>query len=218
MTNPFQKILVDLAAGIPPRYLAAVAHHESSFDPKATNGGATGLFQITPVVLKDYNAQHGTSYGRSDLLDPVFNTRVAVDHIHHILDLYSTIPALRPDWADRRWVELLTLGWNAGHSGVARVVQEMRRAGVPPERTTVDTVHAAALAMQYPGHLADAKHARFAKVVTASFLGDKEPVPGVAGGGGGAGTAVALLAPLGALAIGNSVLEAGHATTRGRKS
>jgi hypothetical protein len=217
MSNPFQKLLIEMAAGVPPRYLAAVAHEESGFDPKVVNGGATGLFQITPVVLKDYNTHHETNYQQSDLVDPILNTRIAVEHLHRILDLYSTIPALHPaDWTDRRWVELLTLGWNAGPNGVARVVQEMSRAGVPPERTTVDTVHTAALAMGNRGHLKDEKHVRFARKIAARFLGDPEPVPGVSGGG--AGAAVAFLAPIGALALGNSVLQSGRPSKRGEES
>jgi membrane-bound lytic murein transglycosylase MltF len=224
MANPFQKLLAEMAAGIPARYLAAVADHESSFDPKAVNGHATGLFQITTVVLKDYNAQHGTTYTRADLLDPILNTRIAVDHIHRIIDLYSAIPALRPDWTSRRWVELLTLGWNAGHSAVARVAQQMKKAGVPPERTTIDTVHSAAVAMQYPGHLADEKHVGFARRVTAAYFRGppREEVASLespnVGKASGAGTAVAILAPLGALALGKTVLEPRSQTKRRRKS
>jgi hypothetical protein len=215
MSNRFQQLLAEMAAGIPPAYLAAVAEAESAFNPQATNGHAAGLFQITPPVLKDYNDHHGTAYTRTDLLDPLLNTRIAVEHIHAILDLYSTIPALRPDWSDRRWIELLTLGWNAGHVGVARVVRAMQRADVPTDRTTADTVHTAALALPNPGYLADPKHVRFAKAITASFFGDKKPRPQI--GGRGASTAVALLAPLGALALGNSVFHASGRSTRRRR-
>jgi len=221
MANPFQKLFAEMAAGIPPGYLSALAQNESSFDPKAVTGHAVGLFQITPVVLKDYNASHGTNHARADLFDPVLNTRIALEHIHRIVDLYSTIPALRPDWASRRWLELLTLGWNAGHSAVAKVVRQMKQAGVPPERTTIDTVHAAAVAIRYPGHLADEKHVRFARKVVAAYLpgGPAQETAGVAERRPGrAGTAVAILAPLGALALGRSVLEPGSATKSRRGS
>jgi hypothetical protein len=220
MANPFQKLLTEMAAGIPPGYLSALAQHESSFNPKAITGHAVGLFQITPVVLDDYNASHGTSHARADLFDPVLNTRIAVDHLHRIVDLYSTVPALRPDWASRRWLELLTLGWNAGHSAVAKVARQMKQAGVSTERTTIDTVHAAAVAMQYPGHLADEKHVHFARKVVAAYLsgGPTEEIAGApARRPGRAGTAVAILAPLGALALGTSVLEPSSGTKTRRK-
>jgi hypothetical protein len=218
--NPFQRILADLAAGIPPGYLAALAQNESSFDPKAVTGHAVGLFQITPVVLDDYNAHHGTSHARADLFDPVLNTRIAVDHIHRIVEVYSTIPALAPDWASRRWLELLTLGWNAGHSAVAKVVRQMKQAGVAPERTTIDTVLAAAVAMQYRGYLADEKHVHFARRVVAAYLGGggSAEVRGVASGTSNTGTAVAILAPLGALALGKTVLEPRPHANRRRTS
>jgi hypothetical protein len=221
MANPFQKLLTEMAAGIPPGYLSALAQSESSFNPRAVTGHAVGLFQITPVVLNDYNASRGTGHTRADLFDPVLNTRIAVDHIHRIVDLYSTIPALRPDWASRRWLELLTLGWNAGHSAVAKMARQMKQAGVSSERTTIDTVHDAAVALQYPGHLADEKHVRFARKVVTAYLreGAGEEVAGIPQRRTGrAGTAVAILAPLGALAFGTSVLEPGSATKTRRKS
>jgi len=109
MSTRLEKLLADMAAGIPTGYLAAIAEAESSFDPKIINGKAVGLFQITPPVLADYNRLHRTAYQPADLLDPILNTRIAVEHIHRIIDVYSTLPALRPDWADRRWVALLTL-------------------------------------------------------------------------------------------------------------
>jgi hypothetical protein len=87
----------------------------------------------------------------------------------------------------------------------------MAHAGVPSDRTTLDTVHAAALALQNPGHLSDAKHVRFAKAITARFFGDRRPRPsGLAGAvrpPPPMGTSAAFLAPLGALAIGSSVLR-----------
>jgi hypothetical protein len=221
MENPFKKLLAELAAGIPTSYLAAVAQNESSFNPKAVTGHAVGLFQITPVVLKDYNAQHGTACTRADLFDPLLNTRIAVEHIHHIIDLYSKIPALKPDWASRRWVELLTLGWNAGHSAVARVVEHMKQAGVPPERTTIDTVHQAAVAMQYPGHLADEKHVRFARHVTATYFrhaNDQEAGGTATASGSAARTTLALLAPIGLLAVGTTVFSPVPQVKHWRKS
>jgi hypothetical protein len=97
----------------------------------------------------------------------------------------------------------------------------MKEAGVPPERTTIDTVHDAAVAMQYPGHLADEKHVRFARKVVDAYMRGAPPEvsTGVAGRAPGrAGTAVAILAPLGALALGTSVLERGSATKSRRGS
>lgn len=60
--------------------LAAIAQIESSGNPLAVNprDPSYGLFQITPGVLKEWNAAHKSQrYGLKDLLDPQVNTSVA---------------------------------------------------------------------------------------------------------------------------------------------
>lgn len=59
--------------------LDALAHIESSGNPSAYNkrSQACGLYQITPIVLKQYNAVKGTSLKTRDLFDPKINKTVA---------------------------------------------------------------------------------------------------------------------------------------------
>ena len=61
--------------------LDAISHLESSNNPQAVNGNAIGLFQITPVCLRDYLAiaNHTSSYKDASkrLLEPNFNRKVA---------------------------------------------------------------------------------------------------------------------------------------------
>jgi len=61
--------------------LEIVSHIESSRNPEALGDGgkSVGLFQISPVCLKDYNLHSGSgrTYTRDDLLNPTANTEVA---------------------------------------------------------------------------------------------------------------------------------------------
>ena len=52
---------------------------ESSGDPNAFNrsSGARGLYQITPIVLKEYNSINKTQYTINDLFDSDINTMIA---------------------------------------------------------------------------------------------------------------------------------------------
>lgn len=52
--------------------LRVIAQIESSNNPKAYNKRtrATGLYQITPICLKDYNQSHKVEYSLIDMYDP----------------------------------------------------------------------------------------------------------------------------------------------------
>jgi len=51
--------------------LTIIAQIESSNNPLAYNSksGATGLYQITPICLKDYNQYHSVQYNMTDMYD-----------------------------------------------------------------------------------------------------------------------------------------------------
>jgi len=74
---------------------------ESSNDPKAYNAksGARGLFQVTEVVLHDYNVSHDTRYGIEDLFDGAINEKIAAWYVYseipHIL-VHFGIPPVEP--------------------------------------------------------------------------------------------------------------------------
>jgi len=59
--------------------LDAVQYIESGNNPNAYNKitHARGLFQITPICLKDYNKFHGEKIKLNDLYNPVKNKKVA---------------------------------------------------------------------------------------------------------------------------------------------
>jgi hypothetical protein len=186
--SPFEALFAEHAGDLPVALLRALAFHESSFNPRDVNpAGAFGLFQITRPALDGYNVRHGTTHEPADLLDPELNTTIAVDHLQRILATYAPHPALKADWASRRFVELLVFGWNAGHNGVVRIVGRMEATGLPPDRITIDTVSQLAA----PGtHLASPKNVGYAKAVARTYFG--ETVTGGGGGpvasGGGVGT------------------------------
>lgn len=123
--------------GIPVEYLRALARHESDMNPSEATGGAWGLLQVwwQGSVLDDYNEREGTSYTRDDLLDPSINARIACTTLHRIANYYGrAFPRVfpRPSWRDRRFVEIVTLGWNAGwgeKSGVAYVIAVLEDEG-----------------------------------------------------------------------------------------
>ncbi len=63
------------------RILAILAMLESSNNPDAVNGKAVGLYQITPIVIADMNAKHGTAYQLKDRRDPVKAREIATLYI-----------------------------------------------------------------------------------------------------------------------------------------
>lgn len=130
---------------IPAAYLATLAKKESGHNPAIINPAshATGLFQITMPALSAYNKRNGTAWTLSQLFDADRNTMVAADHLKAVVRSYRRFKSLTPDWSSRRWVELLTLGWNAGDGAITTVAQQLDAAGRP---VTVDTVSQAAAA------------------------------------------------------------------------
>jgi hypothetical protein len=136
---------------------------------------------------------------------------VAVHQLGNVVNVYRRYRSLVPDWSSRRWVELLTLGWNAGHNAIATLAAQMEAAGMPPERITVDTVSQLARATGRAQYVADPARVSWAKSVATLFLGGGE-VPTTnspmmasmlpdAGGGGGKVAIVFALITAGAIAV-----------------
>jgi hypothetical protein len=135
---------------------------------------------------------------------------VAVHHLKSVINVYRRYRSLAPDWSSRRWVELLTLGWNAGHNAVASLAAQMETSGIPIERITVDSVSELARATGRAPYVADPARVSWAKSVASLFLGGGEVpsrgntlmasmIPGT-GQGGTVMLAVALVAA-GAVAV-----------------
>jgi hypothetical protein len=163
-------------AGVSQKYLLALAFRESSLDPTQVNpkSGATGLFQITQTVLRDYNAHHDTAHTLPELTNPELATAVATWHIARIVKLLAKHPSTRTDFTSRRFVELLTFGWNAGQNGVEKLVGILEEHGIPTERITIDAIREAAVATGKGPYLSDPNRVAWAKSVAALFLGDRQ--------------------------------------------
>jgi hypothetical protein len=158
----FDAVFEKYRGSIPIEYVRTLAYFESGWNPNAVHkpanisdatwgpmppgkkvqvsSGAVGLFQITEVVRKD------AGVSRADLLNPETNTRVALGLLNRIVSSWANVPGLSSrDWRSRRWVELLTFGWNAGYSktaGVAFAAAQLAAEGVKPEGITVTAIHA----------------------------------------------------------------------------
>ena len=152
------------------------------------------------------------------LLDPILNTRIAVEHLHRILGYPLDHPGASTGGLVRSAL---------GGASDARLERgaERRGEGGPGDGTGRRATRADHRRYRPHRCAGDGKpgtsQGREARPLRRGrappgFLGDPEPVPSVPGGG--AGTAVAFLAPIGALALGNSVLQSGRPSKRGEES
>lgn len=131
-TDVFDDVYRQECKSIPVAYLRSLAKHESDSNPAETTGGAWGLLQVwwavPGSVLIDYNERKGTAFTKNDLLDPYINARLACELLSRIKNYYGYMYRRafpNPSWSDRRFVEVVTMGWNVGWSherGVGRVV------------------------------------------------------------------------------------------------
>lgn len=163
---------------IPIEYLRALAMRESGMKPREHAGPGWGLFQITEPVRADFNRVHGTQVTRAQLLDPDTNGRIATWLLRFIADSYAknhgATTNLRADWSNRRFVELLTFGWNAGPSeagGVGRVVGYLERKGATD--IDLDLVHAHARAAGAHAHLSNPRKVEWSRGVAALYTRER---------------------------------------------
>lgn len=171
--SPYEPIFAKYAGAIPQAYLRTLAYKESSFkaDVVHPQSNATGLFQITSICLQGFNKAKGTNYKLAQLKDPTLNTIVAVHHLGHVISTYAQVRSLAPDWTSRRWLELLTLGWNAGHNAIIGLAKQMEAAGLPPERITIDAASQLARATGKAKYVAEPDRVAWSKTVATMFLG-----------------------------------------------
>lgn len=87
-----------------------IATIESSNNPLAYNKGsrATGMFQITPICLKDYNIMNGTSYKLKDMFNPVLGFKVASWYMN------KRIPQLLKHFKKQDTLVNRLVGYNCG--------------------------------------------------------------------------------------------------------
>ena len=166
------------AGVVPENYLRVLSFKESGFRPEVVHpkSHATGLFQITSTALNTFNQRNNSKVTLPQLVDPELNTRVASQHLAGVINVYKRYRSLQPDWTSRRWLELLTLGWNAGHTAIASIVERMESAGFPNERINIDTVRQAAEAVGGSSkYVADPGRVSWSKSVASMFLGGASP-------------------------------------------
>ena len=132
----FDPVFERYRGALPIEYVRALVDRESNGRPSVRAGSAVGLMQIVPVVLADYNKRHGTAFRSEHLTDPAINVAIGCELLRLIVESYRKnhprIANLQPNWNNPRFVELLTLGWNAGFSeagGVGRVARYLEGLG-----------------------------------------------------------------------------------------
>lgn len=140
---------------IPPALILALIDLESGGDPSKVaadpRSNATGLMQITGVVIKGYNERHDASLTRADMVDPETNIKLGAETIRRIALVYKKYNGLEPKWQDPSYVGLVVMGWNMGYSrksGVSYVLSRMQAAGVPKSQWSPKTVHESALQLK----------------------------------------------------------------------
>ena len=174
LPRTFDPIFERYRTELPIEYLRALAMRESGMNPRASDGPARGLLQITEIVRADFNRTHHTAITRAQLLDPDINVRIATWLLRFIVDGYARhhadVANMRPDWNNPRFVELVTFGWNAGPSeagGVGRVVGYLKRKGA--REIDLDLVHEHARAAGAHAHLSNPAKARWSRGVVALY-------------------------------------------------
>lgn len=174
ITRKFDDIFERHRDRLPLEYVRALAYWESGMNPNDTEGGAHGILQIVPVLLRDFNRNHNTKIKRSELLDPDKNTRIACWLLNRIAVFYAplgrTAPNFREDWNNPHFVELLTAGWNAGFSryGLIAVAKRLIAQGIT--NITVDDIQREARVEGSERYLALEKRLRWWKKVGAEYV------------------------------------------------
>ena len=170
----FDPVFERYRGGVPLEYVRALVDRESSGRPTVRAGRAIGLMQIVPVVLADYNKRHGTTYRTEQLTDPATNVAIGCELLRLIVESYRKnhprIANLQANWNNPRFVELLTLGWNAGFSeagGVGRVARYLE--GLGALDITIDQVSAHAQLAGASKHLSNPAKVAWCKGVVALY-------------------------------------------------
>ena len=95
--------------------MRAIARIESSLNPLAYNSytKATGLYQVTPICLKDYNQYHAKKLTLNEMKNPVLCFQVADWYMN------TRIPQLLLHYGYEDTIERRLVAYNAG---ITRVV------------------------------------------------------------------------------------------------
>ncbi len=111
--------------------LEAIKQIESSGNPTAFNkgSGARGLFQITPVVLKEWNQKNPKEkYSTKQLFDPEVNTKIAGWYLDRLANHYAPHYGIEPTTEN-------ILGMYNWGMGNVKKLKEGKIKAMPPETT-----------------------------------------------------------------------------------
>ena len=138
LSRKYDSLFQQYGHGLPVNFLRALSKKESDLNPNETQGPAWGLMQVVEVVRDGYNKRYGTSYLRSDLLNPRINVNIASELLKRIGDNYHRFhphtPNMQRDFSNPEYVKLLLAGWNSGYSeagGVGKVAKFLENSGIP---------------------------------------------------------------------------------------
>lgn len=111
----FSLVIICFQAGAEEINLRKIIYIESSGNNLAWNriDDSRGLFQITPICLKEYNRLNTRHYSPDDLWNPEINTKIA--HWY----LTKRIPQMLRRFGKPATVENILIAYNAGISYVA---------------------------------------------------------------------------------------------------
>ncbi len=178
LSRRFDHLYDRYRGSIPIEYLRALVERESGTNPNARTHAARGLMQIVPVALTDYNTRHGTHYQLEHLFDPAINIAIGCELLRVIIASYGRnhprVRNLQVNWDNPRFVELLTIGWNAGFSevgGVGLVARHLERRGITD--LAVELVHRAARDAGASKYLADPTSVRWCKSVALLYARER---------------------------------------------
>lgn len=113
-------VIVTLLLFIPTAHAEQIDMHkimmiESGGNPNAVEKwGGVGLYQVTPVVLKEYNQFKKTIYSRNDLFNPAINTAIANWY------LTRRIPTMLKHYRKPITTRNIIISYNAGISYVVK--------------------------------------------------------------------------------------------------
>ena len=96
--------------------LKIIAKIESAFNPLAYNPKtqAIGLYQITPIVLREYNQFNKTNYTKKDVFNPVINEKIARWY------LFVRIPQMLKYYKKEVNLRNIIIAYNAGIRAVVK--------------------------------------------------------------------------------------------------
>jgi len=197
---------------VPPALLLSLIDMESGGDPNSVNpvSNATGLMQVTKIVLKDYNQRHNKNLSLEDIKDPETNISIGAELLRRISLTYEKYNKLPPLWGNRAYVAMIVLGWNAGYSnasGVSYILSQLQEKNIGKERWSLDLISQAASNLPKASpFLREPRRILWSRKVIDRYMGiEKEEAkklvaeakPGLSGG-----TKVLLYGGLGAAALG----------------